>query len=76
MVLQPAEPSRSGPLPLAQVLAVARAAVPGEVIEVELDDDDDDDRGVYEVKMLTPEGRAIEITIDAVSGAVLEREED
>ena len=61
-------------LPLARVLGIARARVPGEVIEVELDDDDG--RPEYEVKILTADGRSIETKIDAVSGAILKSEED
>jgi uncharacterized membrane protein YkoI len=48
--------------------------VPGEVIDVELDEDDDIPE--YEVKILTPTGRSMEIKIDALRGAILEMEED
>ncbi len=68
----------SGPgaphLPLVRILAIARARVPGEVIEVELDDEDGQPE--YEVKILTADGRSIETKIDAVSGAILKSEED
>lgn len=64
-------------LPLTRVLQIATAAVPGEVIEVELDeDDDDDDIPEYELKILTPQGRSIEVKIDARRGTILEIEED
>lgn len=61
-------------LPLARILQIARGRVPGEVIEVELEDE----HGVpeYEVKILTAESRAIEIKIDARSGAIRKLEEE
>lgn len=64
----------TGRLTLARILAIARERVPGEVIEVELDDDDG--RSEYEVKILTADGRSIELKIDALSGVVLKSEED
>lgn len=62
-------------LPLARILEIAQAEVPGEVIEVDLDDDDDE-VPEYEVTILTPEGRTIEIKLDAWRGTILEVEED
>lgn len=77
------DPSRQMPLPrdqqrlpLTRVLQIAQAAIPGEVIEVELDDDDDDDDPEYEITILTAQGRKMEVKIDARSGAILEIEED
>ena len=67
-------PTDTARLPLARVLQIARKAVPGEVIDVELDEDDDIPE--YEVKILTPTGRSMEIKIDALRGAILEMEED
>ncbi len=64
----------AGRLPLARILAIARARTPGEVIEVELDDEDG--RPEYEVKILTADGRSIETKIDAVRGTILKSEED
>lgn len=61
-------------LPLARVLAIVRAQASGEVLEVELDKDDG--REVYEVAVLTIEDRKIEITLDARTGRIIEREED
>lgn len=70
-------PRDSQRLPLARVLQIALAAIPGEVIEVELDDDDDeDDDPEYEVTILTAQGRKMEVKIDARSGDILEIEED
>lgn len=61
-------------LPLAAILAVAQKRVSGEVIDVDLDDDDGAFH--YEVKILTHEGRKIEMQIDARSGQILKLEED
>lgn len=61
-------------LPLSAILAIARKQVPGEIIDVDLDDDDGSDH--YEIEVLTAEGRQIEIRIDARSGRILEIEED
>lgn len=43
---------------------------------MELDEDDDDDTAVYKLEILTPKGRAIEMELDARTGAVLDIEED
>lgn len=61
-------------LPLARILEIARRRVPGEIIEVELDDDDDEPE--YELEILTADGRSIEMKIDARRGTILEVEED
>lgn len=61
-------------LPLPRILDLAQKRVPGEVLEVELEKDDG--RFVYEVKMLTPDGRVREVTIDAHSGKILTVEDD
>jgi len=55
--------------PLTEVLAAARAQVPGEVIKVELDRDDG--VWVYEIKILTPNGRRREVEIDAQTLTIL-----
>lgn len=60
-------------LPLSAILAIARKQVPGEIIDVDLDDDDGSDH--YEVEVLTAEGRQIEIRIHARSGRILKLEE-
>lgn len=73
---RPQPPAGNGRLPLARILAITQADTPGEVIDVEFDDDDDDDGPTYEITVLTPEGRSIEIKVDARTGAILEREED
>ena len=59
-------------LPLSDILAVAEEARPGRVIAVELERDDG--AWVYELELVTPQGRLYELEIDAASGAVLEIE--
>lgn len=61
-------------LPLARILAIAQEKVPGDVIEVELENK----RGalVYEIKVLTESGRVRELKIDARQGTVLKIEDD
>jgi uncharacterized membrane protein YkoI len=61
-------------LPLVKILALAQQAVPGDVIEVELERK----RGalVYEIKVLTSSGRVREIKLDARTGTVLKIEDD
>jgi uncharacterized membrane protein YkoI len=63
-------------VPLTRILSIASQAVPGEVISVELDDDEDDDVPEYEVKILTPQGRMIEVEIAARTGKILQIEDD
>lgn len=61
-------------LPLARVLEMLEQHHPGEVIEVELEYS----RGalVYEIELVTPDGRLIEVDIDAASGEILGFEEE
>ncbi len=63
-------------LPLPEILAAAAAARPGRVIALELEREDG--RWLYELELVTPEGRLYEMEIDAASATVLEleREED
>ena len=56
--------------PLAEVMAAARARVPGEIAKIELDRDDG--RWVYEFKILTPDGARREVEIDASTLQILE----
>lgn len=55
--------------PLSEVLTVARAKVPGEVVKVELDREDG--IWVYEIKVLTASGRVRELDIDAKTLAII-----
>ena len=47
---------------------------PGRMIGVELDDDDG--RLVYEIKILTRQGRVLEVEVDPATGAIGDVEED
>lgn len=69
-------PSKEGLniLPLARILEIVRRDTPGEVLEVE--QDDDDGLQTYEVQILTPDDRRIEIKLNARTGAIIERDED
>lgn len=62
-------------LPLADIIAKIGPQVPGKVIEVELDDDDDGSL-VYDLKVLSPQGRLQEIEVDAATGKILKIEDD
>jgi len=61
-------------LPLVKILAIANKEVPGDVIEVELEQERE--ALVYEIKILTSTGRVREVEIDARTGAVLRIEDD
>ena len=61
-------------LPLADIIAKVSHQVPGKVIEVELDDDDG--MLVYDLKVLSPQGRLQEIEVDAATGKILKIEDD
>lgn len=61
-------------LPLVKILAIASQQVPGDVIEVELEDEKS--ALVYEIKILTGTGRVREVKIDARTGKVLTIEDD
>jgi uncharacterized membrane protein YkoI len=60
--------------PLAEILTIVHEAVPGDIVEVELERE----HGVwvYELKVLSPDGRRLEVLIDAAAGTLLEHEED
>ncbi len=61
-------------LPLAEVLRRLHRVQPGRVIEVELEYSD----GilVYEVELVTPDGRLIEVDMNAATGEILDIEEE
>ncbi len=59
-------------VPLSTVLARAEAMFTGKMIEVELEDDHG--KLQYEVKMLTPDGRVLELNFDARNGEFLKAE--
>lgn len=61
-------------LPLAQILPLALRAVPGEVLEVELERE----HGalVYEIEILARNGRVRKVTLNARTGAILDVEDE
>ena len=61
-------------LPLADVLKKLSEVQPGRVVEVELEISDG--LRVYEVELITSDGRLLEVDIDAASGVIVEMEED
>lgn len=65
---------RGAILPLARILDIARAETGGRVIEVEFDEDDG--RYIYEVELVTPDGRRVKLEIDAATGAILKIEDE
>jgi uncharacterized membrane protein YkoI len=56
-------------VPLARIVAKLRARYPGEIVETELESEDG--RPYYEFHVLRPDGRVIEIKVDARSGRYL-----
>jgi hypothetical protein len=66
--------------PLKEILAYARRLVPGKVIDVELeldvdiDDEHPDTHWVYEIEVLTPDNRVVELEFDAITGQLVEIE--
>lgn len=61
-------------LPLAEIAPRVQRQVPGEIIEISLDDDDDGPQ--YEIRMLTRDGRIVELEVDARTGRILDIDED
>ncbi len=61
-------------LPLAEILRQLDREHPGTVVEVELEHADGTD--VYEVELITPDGRLIEVDMDAATGTILQVEEE
>ncbi len=61
-------------LPLQKILAIVQKRVPGDVIEVELEDHHHG--WEYEVKVLTGEGRVLEVKLNAGSGKIRKIEDD
>ena len=60
--------------PLADILAIAKDNIRGEVIGVELEE-----RAgamVYELKVLRPNGELVELYLDALTAAVLKQDDD
>ena len=64
--------NRGAILPLEQVLGAVAATLDGRAIRIELDDDDG--LPVYELRWLLPDGRRLEIEVDARDGRWLKLE--
>ncbi|WP_462330020.1 PepSY domain-containing protein [Thiohalocapsa halophila] len=60
--------------PLAEILASVTARVPGEVVEVELEREDG--TWVYELKIIAPDGRVLEVLANAATGRLLKQKEE
>ena len=61
-------------LPIARVLAIATARVPGDVLKVELEREAVG--FTYEVKILAASGRVREVEVDARTGRIIKIEDD
>lgn len=64
--------------PIAEILRRVAAEVPGEVIEVELEREKwlGERRWLYEIKLIAPDGRLLEVMVDAPTAEILAVEED
>jgi uncharacterized membrane protein YkoI len=64
--------------PIAEILRGVADAVPGEVIEVELERETwlGERRWVYEIKLIAPDGRVLEVMVDGPTAEILAVEED
>lgn len=60
--------------PLSDIFAAAEAARPGRVIALELEREDG--RWIYELELVTSEGRLYEMEIDGATATVLELERE
>lgn len=59
---------------LTEILDEVQRHYPGEVVGVELERDDG--RWIYEIRVLQPGGRYVEVEVDAHTGRVLEVDDD
>ncbi|WP_246296740.1 PepSY domain-containing protein [Allochromatium humboldtianum] len=64
--------------PIAEILHHIGEQIPGQVIGLELEREKRTGQPVwiYEIKILTPDGRRLEIEVDARDGHILELEDD
>ena len=66
---------RGEALPLAEILARVRPELGGEVVGVSFERDrGNDGRWIYEFKVIRPDGRLVEVDVDARTARVLKRE--
>lgn len=59
-------------LPLSRILAVVEREVGGRVIDIDFDRHDG--RYVYELEAVSRDGRLVELSVDAATGTVLDRD--
>lgn len=60
--------------PMSEILAAVAVAVPGDVVEVELEREHG--RWVYELKIIATNGRLLEVLVDAATGRPIEQGHD
>lgn len=58
--------------PIGEILAGAARAVEGDIVEVELEREHG--RWLYELKVIAPDGRVLEVLMDAATASVIEIE--
>ena len=61
-------------LPLESILIKARERQPGKILEIELETEDN--KLVYEIELLTPDGKVLELLFDARTGQHISTEEE
>lgn len=59
--------------PITEILTKAGAEVPGDVVEIELEQERG--RWVYELKIIAPDGRLLEVEMDASDASLIEVEQ-
>lgn len=64
--------------PITEILQAVAAEVPGDVIDVEFERERRHGPAVwvYEIKIITPDGRLLEVRVDAATARILDVEED
>jgi len=61
-------------LPLTEIIALVGRDLQGHVIEVEFETKDK--RHIYEFKLLTDDGKVVEVYVDAATGEIVKVKED
>ena len=64
----------SGTKPLVEILGTVEKQIDGDIVGVELEREHG--RYIYELKIVTPRGRLLEVYVDAVTARILEVGED
>ncbi len=63
--------SRGAVLPLSTILSAVRNSVPGRVLDAKLTGNERSGNMRYRLKILTPDGRMVRLTVDATNAAIL-----